>query len=83
MKCLEASVAAEREQPNLLPADPRRRPGDVFIPVWPGGQGIAMDFAVTSPLQLASVRDFSEHELAAAAAYEGFKFSDGDAAKLC
>ena len=75
--------AAEREQPILLPDDPRRRPSDVFIPVWPGGQGIAMDFAATSPFQLASVRGSSGRKLAAAVAYEDVKFSDCDTARRC
>ena len=41
----------DRETSRLLPSDPRRRPGDVSFAVWPGGIPVAMDFAVTSPLQ--------------------------------
>ncbi len=83
VKCLEAGLFAEREQENLLPDDPRRRPGDIFIPQWPGGQGVAMDFAVTSPLQLDQLREAASQELAAAVAYEGVKFSDRDTAQKC
>ena len=83
VKCLEAGLTAEREQRNLLPDDPRRRPGDIYLPHWPGGQGIAMDFAVTSPLQLAGIRAAAGRELAAAEAYEEVKFADRDTARRC
>ncbi len=83
IKCLEAGLAAEREQPNLLPEDRRRRPGDIFVPHWPGGQGVAMDFAITSPLQLAQIHDAAASELAAATAYEQVKFSDRETARKC
>ena len=39
----------QREERNLLPSDPRRRPGDLHFALWPGSTGVAIDFAVTSP----------------------------------
>ena len=82
-KCLAAGLSAEREQANLLPDDARRRPGDIFVPQWPGGQGIAMDFAVTSPLQLSGIAAAANSEFAAAVAYEQHKFSDRDTGQRC
>ena len=52
VKCLSAGLACEREQPHLLPDDPRRRPGDLYLPAWPGGLPVALDFAVTCPLHV-------------------------------
>ncbi len=83
VKSLAAGLAPERERSGLLPDDPRRRPGDIFFELWPGGQGIAMDFAVTSPLQLDALRAASQSELAAATAYEATKFADRDTGQRC
>ena len=83
VKCMAAGIQGHREQAELLPDDPRRRPGDIYIPQWPGGQGIAMDFAVTSPLQLALVQAAAERPLAAARAYEERKFADRQTAQRC
>ena len=71
VKCMAAGIQGHREQAELLPDDPRRRPGDVYIPQWPGGQGIAMDFAVTSPLQIALVQAAAERPLAASKGLRG------------
>ena len=83
VKCMAAGIQGHREQAELLPDDPRRRPGDIYIPQWPGGQGIAMDFAVTSPLQVALVHAAAERPLAAARAYEERKFADRQTAQRC
>ena len=83
VKCMAAGIQGRREQAELLPDDPRRRPGDIYIPQWPGGQGIAMDFAVTSPLQIALVQAAAERPLAAARAYEERKFADRQTAQRC
>ena len=53
------------------------------MPQWPGGQGIAMDFAVASPLQLSGIAAAANSELAAAVAYEQHKFSDRDTGQRC
>ena len=42
-----------------------------------------MDFAVTSPLQLAGIRAAAGRVLAAAEAYEEVKFADRDTARRC
>ena len=83
VKCMAAGIQGHREQAELLPDDPRRRPGDIYIPQWPGGQGIAMDFAVTSPLQIALVQAAAERPLAAARAHEQRKFADRQTAQRC
>ena len=83
VKCLLAGLSPERERQVLLPDDPRRRPGDIYFAEWPGGQGIAMDFAVTSPLGLNVIHAASQTELAAATAYEATKFADRDTGQRC
>ena len=47
---------------------PQKARGHIFE-AWSGGQGIAMDFAATSPLQLDTIRAASTTELAAATLY--------------
>ena len=37
------------EKQGILGSAPGRRPGDVTIPNWTGGKGLAIDVAVTSP----------------------------------
>ena len=69
VKSLVAGLAPQQERSGLLPDDPRRRPRDIFFEAWPGGQGIAMDFAVTSALQLDTIRAPSTTEPAAATLY--------------
>ena len=56
-RCLSAGMPAERELSGLLPSDPRRRPADVFLPNCPGKGPVALDFAVTCPLQASMVHD--------------------------
>ena len=70
MKCCVAGLRPEREEPGLLPDDPRRRPGDLFFSVWPGGAAVAKDFAVTSPLQHSERAGASQTQLFAATVYE-------------
>ena len=83
IKFLSAGLSCEHEQPGLLPDDPRRRPGDLFLPAWPGGRPVALDFAVTCPLQLSTLRGAATAQLAAATEYEAFKFGDRDTAARC
>ena len=73
----------EREEEGLLPDDPLRRPGDLFFPAWAGGLPVALDFAVTSPLRGAVLRDAAETTLASAEAYAESKLSDRDTAARC
>ena len=83
LAALRAGLNPQREERNLLPSDPRRRPGDVYFALWPGSTGVAMDFAVTSPLQLATVHEAAGETLAAAARYEQHKLDDRDTAAKC
>ena len=39
------------EKKGILGSTPGRRPGDVTIPLWTEGKGLALDIAVTSPLK--------------------------------
>ena len=78
-----AGLCPGREDPKLLPDDPRRRPGDLFFSQWPGGGKVALDFAITSPLQLSQVGEAARTQLAAATAYEARKLSDRDTARRC
>lgn len=78
-----AGFNPEREEPGLLPDAPQRRPGDLYFPTWPGGSRVAMDFAVTSPLQSSAVTAAAQRHLAAAALYEEHKLTDRDTARSC
>ena len=82
-RCLSASIEAEREVSGLLPSDPQRRPADVFLPACPGLGAVALDFAVTCPLQETLVRDAAGHTLAAAMNYEAQKLADRQTAQRC
>jgi hypothetical protein len=44
------------EKKGVLGPTVGRRPGDVTIPIWSEGKGLAIDVAVTSPLLASSVR---------------------------
>jgi hypothetical protein len=81
-RCVAAGFEAERETPGLLADDPRRRPGDVFLPSWRGGP-TALDFAVTCPLQATVRQEAAESQLAAAMSYEATKLADRDTARRC
>ena len=72
-----------REERRLLRGDPRRRPGDLYFPLWPGGGRAALDFAITSPLQLSQVGVAARTQLSAAAEYEARKREDRDTARQC
>ena len=82
-RCLAAGLDAELEASGLLPDDPRRRPGDVVVRSCPGQGPVALDFAVTCPLQVAMRRDASGRQLAAAMAYEAEKLEDRNTAQRC
>ena len=78
-----AGLNPEKEESNLLPDDPRRRPGDIFFAYWPQGNPVAMDFAVTSPVQQRIVLEAAQRQLAAATAYEDHKLTDRDTGERC
>ena len=80
---LSAGLRVEHEESDLLPDDPLRRPGDLYFPTWARGRKVAMDFAVTSPLQASMVTAAAHTVLAAAAAYEERKRVDRDTAARC
>jgi hypothetical protein len=82
-RCLAVGVEAEREESGLLPSDPLRRPADVFLAAWPGGIQLALDFAVTCPLQADMRADAAARPLAAAMAYEADKLADRATADRC
>ena len=83
VSCIMSGLNAEREQPNLLADDPRRRPGDVFVPLWPGSGPVALDVAVTSPLQASRLEASARTALAAASEYEDHKRNDRETARQC
>ena len=74
---------ATREDTNLLPDDPLRRPGDINVPRWSGGTNIAIDVAVTCPLQQGIVEAAAQDSLVAAACYEDHKRNDRQTAVRC
>ena len=49
-------LSPELEKQGILGSGTGRRPGDVTLALWSEGKGLAIDVAVTSPLQKASVR---------------------------
>jgi hypothetical protein len=49
-------LSPELEKQGILGSGAGRRPGDVTLALWSEGKGLAIDVAVTSPLQKASVR---------------------------
>jgi hypothetical protein len=47
--CVEAMLSPIMEKQGILGPTTGRRPGDVTIPSWSGGDGLAIDVAITSP----------------------------------
>ena len=82
-RCGAAGITAERETSGLLPSAMRRRPGHIVIRSCPGLGPVALDFAVTCPLQASVVSDAAQRPLAAAMSYEAHKFEDRQTANLC
>ncbi len=82
-RCGAAGIEAERETAGLLQQATRRRPGDVVIHSCPGMGAVALDFAVTCPLQAALLPESSQHSLAAARSYEAYKLEDRRTAQQC
>ena len=78
-----AGLSPEKEESGLLPDNPRRRPGDLYFALWPWGGRAALDFAVTSPLQLTQLGPAARGQLSAAMAYEAHKLGDRDTAARC
>ena len=80
-----AGLRVEVEESGLLPDDPLRRPGDLFLPSWPAGTPTALDFAVTSPQHLDPQlqQEAAKKCLAAAKAYEKKKFEDRNTQDKC
>jgi hypothetical protein len=64
-------LAPVLEKQGILGPTTGRRPGDVTIPTWADGEGLAIDVAVTSPLQKASVSLFEPCEEYAASQKHG------------
>jgi hypothetical protein len=56
--CSEGLLAPELEKKGILgeTAGPGRRPGDVALPLWEGGRGLAIDVAITSTFSAYNVR---------------------------
>ena len=52
----DALLSPVMEKKGILGPTSGRRPGDVTIPIWSSGKGMAIDVAVTSPLSMSSVR---------------------------
>ena len=52
----DALLSPVMEKKGILGPTSGRRPGDVTIPIWSSGKGMAIDVAVTSPLSTSSVR---------------------------
>ena len=82
-RCGAAGIEAERETTGLRHQAARRRPGDVVIHACPGMGAVALDFAVTCPLQASLLAESAEHSLAAARSYVAHKFEDRRTAQLC
>jgi len=74
--CSEGLLAPVMEKKGILGPTPFRRSGDVTIPLWTGGKGLAIDVAVTCP--------FNSHNLTRAdpcehyAEYQKHRKYDGD-----
>ena len=74
-----AGLQPTLEKPGLLqpcpdkPNQERRRPADVYLPTWTGGQPAALDFAVTSPTRPDMLSLSCSSAGAAAAAYAQHK----------
>ena len=83
LAALAAGMRVDRDEPGLLPDDPRRRPGDLFFPTFPGGVPAALDFAVTSPLKMEGQGGAATTTLHAAMQYEEHKLADRDTAARC
>ena len=47
--CTEGNLAPVMEKKGILGDTPGRRPGDVTVPLWSNGKGLAIDVAVTCP----------------------------------
>jgi hypothetical protein len=58
----DANLSPVMEKKGILGPTSGRRPGDVTIPIWSNGKGLAMDIAVTSPLTSSHVRIVSPCE---------------------
>ena len=75
----EARQRPTLEKPGLLQPRPGqtnaqlRRPADIYLPSWQGGQAAAFDVAITSPQRLDILPEANTRSGAAAAAYEVFK----------
>ena len=57
--CQEGLLSPVLEKQGILGPTSGRRPGDVTLPVWSDGKGLAIDVAVTSPFSAAGLRSSS------------------------
>ena len=55
----------------------------MFFAIGPGLGPVALDFAVTCPLQASTLREAAQRPLAAAMSYEAHKYEDRQSANLC
>ena len=67
---MSAGLWVKRKESNLLPEDPLHRPGNIYLDTWALGRKVAMDFAITSPLQASVVTAAANTKLVAAIAYK-------------
>jgi hypothetical protein len=52
----DALLSPVMEKKGILGPTSGRRPGDVTIPIWKDGKALAIDVAVTSPLNKTNLR---------------------------
>ena len=57
--CHEGLLEPQLEKKGILGPTSGRRPGDVTLPIWADGKGLAIDVAVTSPYSVAGLRSSS------------------------
>ena len=91
----EAGVRAEREKLGLLPLRPGdeslrgerlsngRRPADVWFPGWSDNSPCAVDFAITSGLQVANLASAASDPASIWGSYEEFKRRHLDTEERC
>jgi hypothetical protein len=77
------SVAENGNDPTAPAGSDARRPGDVWLPHWRLGRPAALDFAVTSGLQVGSLVGSAKDGGSPALAYELHKRSFLNTAALC
>jgi hypothetical protein len=64
--CQEGLLAPVLEKKGILGPTSGRRPGDITVPLWKNGDGLAIDVAVTSPYSVSNLHRESPCEVYAA-----------------